>query len=138
MRSIPIAAKAGGFKLQQRAVHVFAEAQRVRDFQTVCNNRELSQDTKLQQLGDIMDASQASCRSDMSANACTPKLGCTHLAPHTHGILVAYCCAILLLVMVDCLDCVAVLSRAIIHRPSSWHQAHECFNAEAGPWKGEL
>ena len=64
MRSIPIAAKAGGFKLQQRAVHVFAEAQRVRDFQTVCNNRELSQDSKLQQLGDIMDASQASCRSE--------------------------------------------------------------------------
>ena len=64
MRSIPVAAKAGGFKLQQRAVHVFAEAQRVRDFQKVCNNQELSQEDKLRQLGDIMDASQASCRSD--------------------------------------------------------------------------
>lgn len=66
MRSIPIAAKAGGFKLQQRAFHVFAEAQRVRDFQTVCNSGELSQEDKLRQLGDIMDASQASCRSDNS------------------------------------------------------------------------
>lgn len=63
MRSIPIAAKAGGFKLQQRALHVYAEAQRVRDFQQVCNNQELSQEDKLRQLGDIMDASQASCRS---------------------------------------------------------------------------
>ncbi|KAL0042031.1 hypothetical protein WJX77_001255 [Trebouxia sp. C0004] len=61
-RSIPVAAKAGGFKLQQRTLHVFAEAQRVRDFQKVCNNAELSQDDKLKQLGDYMDASQASCR----------------------------------------------------------------------------
>ncbi len=61
-RSIPVAAKAGGFKLQQRSLHVFAEAQRVRDFQKVCNNAELSQDDKLKQLGDYMDASQASCR----------------------------------------------------------------------------
>lgn len=61
-RSIPVAAKAGGFKLQQRTLHVFAEAQRVRDFQKVCNNAELSQNDKLKQLGDYMDASQASCR----------------------------------------------------------------------------
>ena len=61
-RSIPLAANAGGFKLQQRTLHVFAEAQRVKDFQKVCNNAELSQEDKLQQLGDYMDASQASCR----------------------------------------------------------------------------
>lgn len=85
MRSIPIAAKAGGFKLQQRAVHVFAEAQRVRDFQTVCNNQELSQDSKLQQLGDIMDASQASCRSDMSCNTYTVKLACARYASNAYA-----------------------------------------------------
>lgn len=61
-RSIPLAAKAGGFKLQQRTLHVFAEAQRVRDFQQVCSNAGLSQEDKLKQLGDYMDASQASCR----------------------------------------------------------------------------
>ena len=61
-RSIPLAAKAGGFKLQQRALHVFAEAQRVRDFQQICNNGDLSQEDKLMQLGAHMDASQASCR----------------------------------------------------------------------------
>ena len=61
-RSIPLAAKAGGFKLQQRTLHVFAEAQRVKDFQKVCNNAELSHEDKLKQLGDYMDASQASCR----------------------------------------------------------------------------
>ena len=61
-RSLPVAAKAGGFKLQQRTLHVFAEAQRVREFQKICNNAELSQDDKLKQLGNYMDASQASCR----------------------------------------------------------------------------
>ena len=78
-RSIPIAAQAGGFKLQQRSLHVFAEAQRVRDFQKVCNNAELSQDDKLKQLGDYMDASQTSCRCsaafmDMSRLCCQYKL----------------------------------------------------------------
>ena len=61
-RSIPVAAKAGGFKLQQRTLHVFAEAQRVKEFQKVCNHAQLSQEDKLKQLEDYMDASQTSCR----------------------------------------------------------------------------
>lgn len=70
-RSIPLAAKAGGFKLQQRTLHVFAEAQRVKDFQKVCNNAELSAEDKLKQLGDYMDASQASCRYCSGCLRCT-------------------------------------------------------------------
>ena len=34
----------------------------MKDFQKVCNSAELSQEEKLKQLGDYMDASQASCR----------------------------------------------------------------------------
>ena len=34
----------------------------MKDFQQVCNSAELSQEGKLKQLGDYMDASQASCR----------------------------------------------------------------------------
>ena len=71
-RSIPVAAKAGGFKLQQRTLHVFAEAQRVKEFQRVCNNDQLSQEDKLKQLGDYMDASQTSCRCVSASDLVRP------------------------------------------------------------------
>ena len=61
-RSIPLAADAGGFFLQQRALHVFAEAERVLKFQDVCNSSDLGQEEKLQRLGQLMDESQTSCR----------------------------------------------------------------------------
>lgn len=65
-RSIPLAADAGGFFLQQRALHVFAEAERVLKFRDVCNSSDLGQEEKLQRLGQLMDESQTSCRLAIS------------------------------------------------------------------------
>ena len=52
---------AGGFKLRQRALHVYAEALRVPLFQKACNEGG-SEAEKLDRLGKLMDESQASCR----------------------------------------------------------------------------
>ena len=52
---------AGGFKLKQRALHVFAEAGRVVQFRDACN-KKCSEDEKLARLGQLMDESQDSCR----------------------------------------------------------------------------
>lgn len=49
------------FELRRRALHVYAEKQRVLDFAAVCRGGEAPGD-KLLLLGELMDASQASCR----------------------------------------------------------------------------
>ncbi|WIA29079.1 hypothetical protein OEZ86_011590 [Tetradesmus obliquus] len=48
-------------RLQQRALHVFSESQRVLQFAQVCADASLSDAAKLSQLGSLMDASHASC-----------------------------------------------------------------------------
>ena len=60
---------AGGFKLQQRAVHVYAEAARVPEFKAVCD-RSAPAEEKVAALGRLMDASQASCRCCKHAPCC--------------------------------------------------------------------
>ncbi|KAL4519598.1 hypothetical protein Ndes2526B_g01820 [Nannochloris sp. 'desiccata'] len=59
-----VLAKFNTFKLRQRAAHVFAEKQRVLDFEAMCNEKEKdsSPEETLKQLAALMDASQASCR----------------------------------------------------------------------------
>jgi galactokinase len=47
--------------LQQRALHVFSESQRVLQFKQICADDSLSGDAKLVRLGLLMDASHASC-----------------------------------------------------------------------------
>jgi galactokinase len=47
--------------LQQRALHVFSESQRVLQFKQICADTSLSDDDKLSRLGGLMDASHASC-----------------------------------------------------------------------------
>ncbi|KAK9816763.1 hypothetical protein WJX72_004871 [[Myrmecia] bisecta] len=61
-RVIPLAAGAGGFKLRNRARHVYAEAARVLQFRDVCNSSQIGAEDKLGKLGALMDESQASCR----------------------------------------------------------------------------
>jgi galactokinase len=56
-----VIASAGGFKLQQRALHVYAEAARVPAFKGVCDSAAPAEE-KIAQLGALMDDSQASCR----------------------------------------------------------------------------
>lgn len=49
------------FFLQERALHVFAEAKRVQDFKATCDSAELSEDQKIVRLGELMNASHQSC-----------------------------------------------------------------------------
>ncbi|KAK9826693.1 hypothetical protein WJX74_010258 [Apatococcus lobatus] len=60
-KSIAAAPDVGGFRLQSRALHVFAEADRVLAFRDVCTG-DAPGEHKLESLGCIMDESQASCR----------------------------------------------------------------------------
>lgn len=55
------AAAASSLKLQQRAQHVFSEAQRVLQCVAVCNTDSLTDADKLAQLGELMNASHTSC-----------------------------------------------------------------------------
>ena len=55
------AAAAPRLHLQQRACHVFAEAQRVLAFKQICQDPQLAAGAKLQQLGDLLNASHISC-----------------------------------------------------------------------------
>jgi hypothetical protein len=55
------AACAPQLHLQQRALHVFSESQRVLHFKQVCEDSNLSDGAKLSRLGSLMDASHASC-----------------------------------------------------------------------------
>ena len=59
-----VLAKFNTFKLRQRAAHVFAEKQRVLDFEAICAEKEMhsSPEETLKHLAVLMDASQASCR----------------------------------------------------------------------------
>ena len=47
--------------LQERACHVFAEAQRVYDFKATCESADLSEEDKVAKLGALMNASHKSC-----------------------------------------------------------------------------
>ncbi|CAD7703581.1 unnamed protein product [Ostreobium quekettii] len=50
-----------GFKLKDRALHVYSEAKRVHDFKRVCESNE-DTSSKLKALGSLMNASHESCR----------------------------------------------------------------------------
>jgi len=49
------------FKLQQRALHVYSEKQRVLDFAQICADSRYSTEKAMQLLGSLMDMSHASC-----------------------------------------------------------------------------
>ncbi len=55
------AAAPEGYKLRDRALHVFSEAGRVHAFKEVCDTSAGDDRQRLQQLGALMDASHASC-----------------------------------------------------------------------------
>ncbi len=65
MRSSLAHLRAGGFKLRDRAVHVYNEAKRVPDFKAICDG-DLAAAQKVQELAHIMNDSQASCRWEFS------------------------------------------------------------------------
>lgn len=50
-----------GFKLRDRALHVFSEAARVPEFKEACDSKAHA-DQKLLELARLMDLSHASCR----------------------------------------------------------------------------
>lgn len=56
-----VKASGGAFKLRDRALHVYSEAARVPQFRDACN-AEAGADDTLRRLGDLMNASHASCR----------------------------------------------------------------------------
>jgi galactokinase len=56
-----VKASGGVFKLRDRALHVYSEAARVPRFRDACN-AEAGADDTLRRLGDLMNASHASCR----------------------------------------------------------------------------
>ena len=60
---------AGGFRLQQRACHVYAEAARVPAFKAICDSGAPAPD-RAAQLGALMDSSQASCRCAEATPMC--------------------------------------------------------------------
>ena len=53
--------RGAGYKLRQRALHVFTEAARVPEFREACNSRASTQD-KMAELARLMNDSQTSCR----------------------------------------------------------------------------
>ena len=67
-----VKASGGAFKLRDRALHVYSEAARVPQFRDACN-AEAGADDTLRRLGDLMNASHASCRCgpDLPLNAGT-------------------------------------------------------------------
>ncbi|ETO76139.1 galactokinase [Phytophthora nicotianae P1976] len=69
--AITVIASASSFKLQQRALHVWGEAERVEQFQTLCTSLaeevqrpsdHVAVQKQLQSLGDVMSASHNSCK----------------------------------------------------------------------------
>lgn len=71
LRALKVAPSVGGLKLRDRAVHVFSEAARVRAFAAACsenvavaggNDESEGEAALLSRLGQLMDASHASCR----------------------------------------------------------------------------
>ncbi|KAJ3117232.1 galactokinase [Phlyctochytrium bullatum] len=63
-----IVIRADGFKLKKRARHVLSEARRVFQFRDVCNMKAPYSGNLLKDLGDLMNASQASCRDDFNCS----------------------------------------------------------------------
>ena len=57
-----VKAKNASFELYKRAHHVLSEAKRVVEFQKVCNDMALNEDTKIQKLGQMMNESHYSCK----------------------------------------------------------------------------
>ena len=55
-----------GYYLQDRAVHVFTEAQRVVDFHETCLATSFDDDGKLKKLGELMNESHTSCDKHVS------------------------------------------------------------------------
>ena len=69
LRALKVAPSVGGLKLRDRAVHVFSEAARVRAFAAACSesvggksDESGEEAALLSRLGELMDASHASCR----------------------------------------------------------------------------
>lgn len=69
LRALQVAPSVGGLRLRDRAVHVFSEAARVRAFAAACSESaggdagaDASEAALLSRLGQLMDASHASCR----------------------------------------------------------------------------
>ncbi|KAF5838871.1 ribosomal protein S5 domain 2-type protein [Dunaliella salina] len=60
LKVLQVAREGGGFKLRQRAEHVFEEEKRVLEFKAVCDG-SASADDKLASLARIMNASHESC-----------------------------------------------------------------------------
>jgi len=64
LRVVPVAEKLGGFQLRARALHVFAEAARVRRFGSLCEGPQdldaEARDRLAKELGELMDASHTS------------------------------------------------------------------------------
>lgn len=76
-RVLPIAAQRGGFKLRQRAEHVYGECLRPDQFAEICGSSAEAKE-KLGKLGKLMDDSQASCRCGTSPFICDSLLGEAH------------------------------------------------------------
>ena len=69
LRALKVSPSVGGLKLRDRAVHVFSEAARVRAFAAACSESgggggagKAGESALLSRLGELMDASHASCR----------------------------------------------------------------------------
>lgn len=69
LRALQVAPSVGGLRLRDRSVHVFSEAARVRAFAAACSESaggdagaDASEAALLSRLGQLMDASHASCR----------------------------------------------------------------------------
>ena len=67
MSTFPV--QADSFKLRQRALHVLEEAQRVLQFREILSHSDKLDQARLEQLGDLMNKTQVSCR-DMYECSC--------------------------------------------------------------------
>ena len=99
LRALKVAPSVGGLKLRDRAVHVFSEAARVRAFAAACSesvgsggegggkgtDEEAGEAALLSRLGELMDASHASCR-DLYQCSC-PELEELVASAKKHGAL---------------------------------------------------
>lgn len=57
-----VKSKNADFDLYKRAYHVLSEAKRVVEFQKICNDENLNEDSKIQKLGQMMNESHFSCK----------------------------------------------------------------------------
>ncbi|KAJ3100767.1 galactokinase [Phlyctochytrium planicorne] len=63
-----IVIRCDGFELKKRARHVFSEAKRVFQFRDACSLKPPYSGNLLKDLGDLMNASQSSCRDDFNCS----------------------------------------------------------------------